>query len=140
MSDAFLVVTAAGRSVGLPVGQLEAVTDPGNVAPVPTTEPALRGVATVRGMLLPVVSLAALLEPDAPNLEPTGAAVVVEAGGRRICLEVDAADIVVRGEPRALPSEDAVPWSRAVLEHEGDWIPLLDLDVLGARLSERGKA
>ena len=140
MAEAYLLVTAGRRLVGLPVSQLEGVAEPGAVMPVPTSEPALRGVGAVRGTTLPIVCLRTLLgEPGAVGA-PAEVMVIVAAGGVRLGLEVDAADIVLRGEPMPAPGDGSMPWARAVMRHEGALVPLLDLGALGARMTETGRA
>lgn len=138
MSESFLLVHAGGRAFGLPVRGLELVADAGSVAPVPAREASLVGVATFRGELVPVLSLARLLVPGVAEPAAAPMAVVLNADGQRICLEVDHADLVIEGDPMAVPVDRAVPWSRAVLRYEGSLIPLLDLSLLGARLAEEG--
>ena len=139
MAEAFLLVVAGGRRVALPVAQLEGVAEPGPVTPVPSAEPALRGIGTVRGGTLPIVNLDALLRGRAAGTAPE-AMVIVSAGGVRLGLEVDAADIVLRGEPMPAPGDGTLPWARAVIRHEGALVPLLDLGALGARMTETGRA
>lgn len=140
MSEAFLLVRAGGRAFGLPVKWLEAVADAGIVAPVPAREASLVGVATFRGEMLPVLSLGRLLAPAGaePQSAATPMAVVLNANGQRLCLEVDHADLVIEGDPMTVPADRAVPWSRSVLRHEDTLVPLLDLSLLGARLAEEG--
>lgn len=138
MSEAFLLVHAGGRAFGLPVRGLELVADAGSVAPVPAREASLVGVATFRGELVPVLSLARMLVPGGADSAVSPMAVVLNAAGRRICLEVDHADQVIEGDPMAVPVDRAVPWSRAVLRYKDSLIPLLDLSLLGARLAEEG--
>ena len=140
MAEAYLLVAAGGRQVGLPVAQLEAVTDTVAFVPVPSTEPALRGVGTLRGGTLPIVDLQALLAGSSPGAVRGELAVIVLAGGVRLCLEVDAADVVLGGEPMPVPRDASMPWARAVMRHEGVLVPLLDLGALGARLTETGQA
>lgn len=140
MTESFLLVRAGGRNFGLPVGVLEAVADAGSIAPVPARETSLVGVATFRGEMLPVLSLARLLAPAGAELPAVEMpmAVVLNANGQRLCLEVDHADLVIEGEPMTVPADRAVPWSRSVLRHDEKLVPLLDLSLLGARLSEEG--
>lgn len=130
--------------MGLPVAQLEAVTHLGEVMAVPSTEPALRGVALLRGVTMPVVELAALLaERDGHEATPSvpgAVAVIVAVAGARLCIEVDEADTVVRAEPMPVPADASMPWARAVIRHEGLLVPLLDLGALAARLTETGRA
>ena len=140
MTESFLLVRAGGRAFGLPVRGLEAVADAGSIAPVPAREASMVGVATFRGEMLPVLSLARLLAPAGAETRTVAMpmAVVLNASGRRLCLEVDHADLVVEGEPMTVPADRAVPWSRSVLRHDDTLVPLLDLSLLGARLAEEG--
>lgn len=137
MSDAFLLVAAGGTRIALPLAQLEGVTSASPVVPVPTGEPAVAGVATIRGETLPVVSLAALLGVAAP---PADAFVLVDTGGVRICLAVDEAETLARGEQLPLPGGGTMPWARAVLRTGGGYVPLLDLEALAERLAATGRA
>ena len=134
----FLLVTAGGRLVGLPVESLVAVADFPPPHRVPSSEPALRGVATVRGELMPVVHLGAFLDGGTCPPSVGDAGVVIEVNGVRLCLEVDEADVVVRDAVLPLPPGSALPWARAVARRSGRLVPLLDLSALGARLSEAG--
>jgi|SRR5690606_26095551 len=137
MIEAALLVRAGRVRVGLPVSQLQAVTDPTPVVPVPSTEPSLAGVSTVRGAMLPVISLHLLLgEPPEAN---SGMFVVVEVDGRALCLAVDEAETLLRGDPLPLPPDADMPWARAVLRDGGAFVPLLDLEALADRLSETGR-
>ena len=134
----YLLVTAGGRPVGLPVEYLEAVTECGAYSMVPSSEPALRGVATVRGTTVPVVHLGTLLSGGVLPAERGGTAVLVTIGGRKLCLEVDDADIVVHEPAMPVPPDAAMPWARAVVRRPEGLVPLLDLSALGARLMEAG--
>jgi chemotaxis signal transduction protein len=138
MSDAFLLVTAGGCRVALPVAQLEAVTDAGEIAALPVAEPSMVGVTTVRGETLPVISLARLL--GAVALPESGAFVLVNAGGARICLVVEQAETLSRGDVMPLPADGAMPWARAVLRDGEALVPLLDLEALAERLAATGRA
>lgn len=140
MMVACLLVRAGGRLLALPVAQLDAVADPGPVAPVPATEPALRGVATVRGRLVPVLSLGALLDVAPERRGDGGTMVLAHHDDQLLCLEVDAAEHVVRGEALPMPEQRSVPWARAVLEVDGALVPVVDIAALGARLAESGRA
>ncbi|HET8634303.1 MAG TPA: chemotaxis protein CheW [Gemmatimonadales bacterium] len=139
MTARFLVVHAAGRAVGLPVEHLEAVTSPGDVVPVPSQEPALRGVVTLRGAVLPVVHLGALMDGGRCPDGQAGAAVVVTVAAQRFCLEVDDAEVVQSGELLPLPRERALPWAGALVRRGEELLPLLDLAALAARLNETGR-
>ena len=134
----YLLVTAGGRPVGLPVEYLEAVTETGACSAVPSPEPALRGVATVRGAMVPVVHLATLLGGGTLPTERGETSVLVSIGGRALCLEVDDADTVLYEPSMPVPPDAAMPWARAVVRRPEGLVPLLDLSALGARLMEAG--
>ena len=137
-SAGFLLVRAGGRWVGLPVEQLLAVSDFGRPQPVPSPEPAMRGVAGVRGETMPVIHLGALLSGGACPVEQGDTGVVISVDGVRICLEVDEADVVVRETALPLPPASSMPWARAVVRRPEGLVPLLDLTALGARLAGTG--
>ncbi len=132
----YLLVRAGGRSVGLSLDQVVEVLDPGDAFPVPAVEPAVRGVTMVRGRIMPLVHLGALLEGGACPHERGEAAVVVELAGRRVCLEVEAADSVLSGPGLPVPADAAMPWAVAVARTDNGLLPLLDLTALGARIAE----
>ena len=135
--DGYLLVRAGGRSVGLALDQVVEVLDPGDSYPVPALEPAVRGVTTIRGRIMPLVHLGALLEGLPCPKERGDAAVVVELSGRRVCLEVEAAESVLRGAGLPVPADAAMPWAVAVARTDGGLLPLLDLTALGTRIMER---
>jgi purine-binding chemotaxis protein CheW len=136
----YLLVRAGGRRVGLALTSVVEVLEPGAVHSVPSLEPAVRGVTTVRGRILPVVDLAALLRGEPCAIRPAGTAVVVEVEGRRVCLEVDEAEEVLHGGALPVPSGTTLPWSAGVARHPEGLIPLLDLTALGARMTEAASA
>ena len=130
------MVRAGGRLVGLPLDQVIEVLDPGAAFPVPSREPAVRGVAVVRGRILPLAHLGALLEDAAFPLDRNETAVLVELAGRRICLEVEAAESVLYAAGLPVPTGTALPWAAAVARTADGLVPLLDLTALGARMTE----
>lgn len=133
---AFLVVRAGGRRVGLALEHLIEVLDPGPTAPVPSREPAVRGVVEVRGALLQVVHLGALLDEGACPPEPGEAVVVVMVGEARVGLEVEAAETVVGEATHVVPPDAGLPWAAGVVVQADGYVPLLDLAALRARLAE----
>jgi purine-binding chemotaxis protein CheW len=134
----FLVVRAGARAVGLPLEELLEVLEPTRYLPVPAREPALRGVVDVRGRLVPVVHLGALLRGGACPPETGEAVVIVRAGGRRFGLEVEAADAVASEPTLPVPRDAALPWAAALVRTAEGLVPLLDLGAVGARLTESG--
>jgi chemotaxis signal transduction protein len=131
-----LLVRAGGRLVGLPLGEVVEVLDPGASFPVPSIEAALRGVAVIRGRILPLVHLGALLEGRQCPAENSGMGVLIEIGGRRVCLEIDDAESVLYDRGLPVPAGTALPWTAAVARTDDGLIPLLDLAALGARFME----
>jgi chemotaxis signal transduction protein len=127
---------AGARLVGLPLDQVVEVLDPGTSFPVPASEPAVRGVAVVRGRILPLVHLGALLEGGACPAERSDTGVLVELAGRRLCLEVDEAESVLYDPGLVVPPGTALPWAAAVARTDRGLVPLLDLAALGARFTE----
>ena len=124
--------------MGLAVAQLVAVAESGETVAVPTSEPALAGVGTIRGETLPVIRLGALL---GGNVARRGeVAVLVRVDGVGICIEVEDAETVVEAVVMPLPEDAATAWARGVIRHEGGYVPILDLGALGARLFETGRA
>jgi len=131
---AFLLVRAAGRRVGIAVEAVIEVREPGELGAIPSLVPALRGVTTLRGQLMPVLNLAVLLGAE-PG--PSAVVVVTDLGGRRIGLEVEDADIVVGAGMPLLSADETLPWARAIAALPDQvYVPLLDLGTLAARLTE----
>jgi len=131
-----LLVRAGRRLVGLPLEQVVEVLDPGTTFPVPALEPSVRGVAVIRGRILPVVHLGALLDGMPYPEARTGAGVLVELGGRRLCLEVEDAESVLYDPGLPVTAAAGIPWAAAVARTAGGLVPLLDLAALGTRISE----
>jgi chemotaxis signal transduction protein len=132
----WLLVRAGGRRVGLALDQVIEVLDLGPVYPVPSTEPAVRGVTSSRGRLVPLVHLASLLDGRESAASGGGTAVLVRLGGRRLCLEVDDAEEVLREPGLPVPQDVSLPFAIAVARQTDGIVPLLDLTAIGARISE----
>jgi purine-binding chemotaxis protein CheW len=137
---AYLLVRAGPRRVGLPLSQVVEVFEPGPCYPVPSVEPAVRGVTAVRGRVLPLVHLAALLDGGSCPAARGEVAVLVQLEGRRICLEVDHAESVLAEPGLPVSGANTLPWAAAVARLEDELVPLLDLTALGARISEAASA
>jgi chemotaxis signal transduction protein len=132
----WLMVRAGGRRVGLALDQVVEVVELGPVYPVPSSEPAVRGVTTSRGRIVPLVHLAALLDGRGKTPAGGGTAVLLDLGGTRLCLEVDDADEVLHEPGLPVPRDVSLPFAVAVVRRAGGIIPLLDLTAVGARISE----
>ena len=138
----YLLVRSEGKAYGLPVASVLEVGDTTEVFAIPRTLPAVRGLTPLRGRLVPLIHLGALLTGrEAPP--PAAAAgsrtiVLVQLGGerrdRQVAFEVDDADAVVREEPLPVPRGQSLPWAAGVAERESGLVPILDLDALGDRI------
>jgi hypothetical protein len=86
--------------------------------------------------MVPLVHLGSLLEgvrypPMAGNI-----GVVVTVDGRRVCLEIEEAEILVREPALPVPPGETLPWAVGVARHADGLVPLLDLSALSSRLME----
>jgi chemotaxis signal transduction protein len=135
-AEGWLLVRAGGRRVGLALDQVVEVIDLGPIYPVPSTEPAVRGVTSCRGRIVPLVHLASLLDGDRRAESSGGTAVMVRLGELRLCLEVDDAEEVLHGPGLPIPQDLSMPFAVAVARHADGIVPLLDLSAVGTRLSE----
>ena len=135
-SNGFLLVRAGERLVGLPLAQVLQVTSVGEVHPVPVIDRAMRGLVVVHGRTMPLVHLESLLDgrPCPPTIGSVG--VVIAVDGRRVCLEIEQAEILVRGRALPVPPGETLPWAIGVARHGEDLVPLLDLPALSSRLLE----
>ena len=149
----YLLVRVAGKAYGLPVGRVLEVGDASEVLTVPRKLPAVRGLTPLRGRLVPLIHLGALLSGTAAPADPVAGVrtvVLVEIGGgaggggphaqgaagRQVAFEVDDADAVVREQPLPVPRGQTLPWAVGVAEQgEGEGlVPILDLVALGDRI------
>ena len=139
----YLLVRSEGKAYGLPVASVLEVGDTTEVLAIPRKLPAVRGLTPLRGRLVPLIHLGALLTGrEAPPPPPAVAArprtvVLVELGtrGRQVAFEVDDADAVVREQPLPVPRGQSLPWAAGVAEQESGLVPILDLDALGDRIT-----
>ena len=132
-AEGWLLVRAGARRVGLSLDQVVEVLDLGPVHPVPSTDLAVRGVTTSRGRVVPLVHLATLLGATGGE---GGTAVLVQLDGRRLCIEVDEAEDVLREPGLPVPPDVSLPFAAAVARRADDVVPLLDLTAVGSRIAE----
>jgi chemotaxis signal transduction protein len=131
---AYLLVKSGSARYGVPLADVVEVADVGEVMRVPGTHPAVRGVAPVRGRLVPLVHLDGLLRGEPAPAESPTTVIVAGTAGRRVAFEVDEADLETRGEVLPVPSEWEGPSAVGVARHEGGMVPVLDVRALVARL------
>jgi chemotaxis signal transduction protein len=132
-AEGWLLVRAGERRVGLMLDQVIEVLDLGPVHPVPSTDPSVRGVTSSRGQIVPLIHLATLLGGAGG---PGGTVVVVCLDTRRVCVEVDDAEEVLREPGVPVPAEISLPFAVAVARRPEGIVPLLDLTAVGNRLAE----
>jgi hypothetical protein len=88
--------------------------------------------------MTPVLHLGALLEGVPCPLETSEIGILVILDGRRLCLEVDDAELLVRDRALPVPQGTTLPWAFGVAKHPDGLVPLLDLPALSARFMEAG--
>ena len=139
MVTGILLVGTAGRQVGIPLGDVIAVTEVGAVSRVPASSPAVRGVTVARGRLVTLLHLGALLSGEAcPEGAPSSTVVLASAGGTTIALEVDEAD-TIPGVMMLAPPEGSkfAGWALGAIRRGQGWIPILNLEALVAQWRAR---
>lgn len=135
MSRGYLLVRVDGRPYGLPLDGVLEVSDVTEVLDAPRVVPAVRGLTTARGRLVPLVHLGALLGDRAAPDARGRTAVLVRLGDRHVALEVDDADEVVRDAPLPVPRGQSLPWAAGVARPRGGGlVPILDLEALEDRM------
>ena len=135
----YLLVRVDGKAYGLPLARVLEVGDLGDVLDVPRALPAMRGLTALRGRLVPLVHLGALMGERAVPAQRGRAWVLVEIGAgegvRHVALEVEEADDVVREPALPVPEGESLPWASGVARRRGALVPILDLDALGDRIA-----
>ncbi len=134
MIRGYLLVRADGKRYGFPVASVVEVGDVGEVLDVPRALSSVRGLTPLRGRLVPLIHLAALLGDRPPPPDRGRSAVLVRLRGRFVAFEVDDADEVVREHALPVPPGQSLPWAAGVAQREGDLVPILDLETLGDRI------
>jgi chemotaxis signal transduction protein len=135
VSRGYLLVRVDGRLYGLPLTGVLEVSDVTELLDAPRTVPAVRGLTTLRGRLVPLVHLGALLGGRSVPDQRGGTAVLVRLGQRQVAFEVDDADEVVREDPLPVPSGEHLPWAAGVARSRaGGLVPILDLEALEDRI------
>ncbi len=99
--EAFVTFDVAGQEFALPLGMVEEVVPlPESVTAVPRADAATLGMIPFRDLLLPLVSLRALLGfPAAARLEQRAKIVIASVHGAPVGLVVDRAHAVVAVDP-----------------------------------------
>ena len=109
------------------------------VSLAPSVHASVRGVTRIRGKSVPLVHLASLIANDAAPTECGETAVLGRCAGSFVAFEIDDAEAVASDEPEAVPDAWQLPWVYGVVRKEGTIVPVIDLDVLGERLTSAGE-
>lgn len=133
--NGYLLVRSNAAKYGLPIDRVVEVVDGAVPVPVPAAQRAVRGVTNLRGRMVPVVHLAALLSDTHPPGGYSNTVVLARCLDRPVAFEVDDADEVVREAPLPVPPGRKLPWAQGIAHDEEALVPILDLDALGERLS-----
>src|SRR5947209_18042864 len=84
VSRGYLLVRVEGKAYGLPLARVLEVGDLAEVLDVPRALPAMRGLTPLRGRLVPVVHLVALLGERTPPPERVRDAVLFPLGDQEV--------------------------------------------------------
>ncbi len=121
------------ESFALPVGQVLEVADLGQLAPVPGAPPSILGVRNLRGQVLPVIDLAAVL--GTAHSDSAAKLVIAEEAGRRAGLAIDQVTDV--GELTGPLQETDSPFLAGSTLAEGELVGIVDIGGVFAAV-ERG--
>lgn len=132
-----LLVQTGGRRLGLPLRGVLEVSDVRQVERVPGSAPAVRGITSARGRLVPLAHLGALVSGgQCPPESPERTQVLAAVADRWLALEVDEVDAAPDQEILPPPEGSGLAgWTVGVVRLENQWIPVLDLSVLADRLT-----
>ena len=122
MTSAHLLVRVGGERYALPIRYVVEVARMGELTPVPGAPHALLGVQNLRGQVVPVVDLGAIV--GMPRSEKRGALVVVDDSGQPAGLAVDALLDVADLVAEATQSPDGPLLGSAMVD--GALVGLLD--------------
>lgn len=111
--DALLAVRVRGAEFGLPVGRVGEVLRRPRITRVPLAPPAVRGVASVRGDVVPVVDLRERLFGERTESDGRIVTIEQEQSGEVLGLLVE--EVVGLVEGAAVASEPALPEAVASL-------------------------
>jgi len=130
----FLLVRSHGVPYGLPLQEVLEVFDEIEAEGIPGGRVAVRGVSHIRERLVPVVNLGTLLRGETPPDREHRTVVLARCLGKRVALEVDDAEEVVRDQAMPVPTGPRLPWATGLAQWRGEMVPIVNLDVVGQRL------
>lgn len=131
-----LILRSGTAAFALRLDEVIEVGDRGAWQVVPSRLGAMRGVTAVRGRLVPLLHLGALVEAAPAPEAPAPLVVTALASGRWLALEVDTVDSAAGGELLEAPEARLTGLSSAALRQDDQWIPVLNLEALARRWQE----
>jgi purine-binding chemotaxis protein CheW len=132
MSGVQVRIRVAGEHYALPVEQVREVAELGEIAPVPGSPPEIMGVRNLRGQVLPVLALGAVLGLDGG--EPSRV-VVAESGELRAGLRVD--DVVDVAELPPCTEQVESDYVLGACLVDGKLVGALDVDAVLTLIAAR---
>lgn len=135
-----LVLGAAGERFALPLAGLTGVELTPPMTTLPSSHPALLGLANCRGRIVPVFSLARLLSRDRPAGRTANAAPASPTGRLCVLVPIEARDLVALAFEqlielaRVTRTDDEQPTTSKVLRTAAGLVPILDLTTLKDRV------
>jgi chemotaxis signal transduction protein len=130
-----LLVKANGSSYGIRIDQVLEVRDGFEVHQAPGLRSAVRGVTPLRGRLVPLVHLGALVTNTTPSQDPCPTLVLVQVDSKLLALEVEDADEVASEDLLPVPDAWQLPWACGVCQRGPAMIPVIDVELLAERLA-----
>jgi purine-binding chemotaxis protein CheW len=132
-------VGLAGGELALPVESVREIVRVGEMRPVPGAPAHVKGLANVRGAILPVVDVRARLGLSAAGATPASRVVLVDVDGRILGLLVDRVTrmLRVKDSERVPSAPDAPECVTGEARMEGAAIALLDPRELVAPQAKR---
>lgn len=99
-----LTFEVAGQRLALPLSHVREVLRAVAITPLPEAPAVIEGVVDIRGAVVPVVDVRGRVGLPRRPLELEDRLIVVEAGGRRLALRVDAVHWMVEVDARTVES------------------------------------
>jgi purine-binding chemotaxis protein CheW len=117
MTDHYIIFSIAGTAYALPSGQVAHIEMVEQVTRVPNAPPFVDGVVFSRGEVVPALNLRARFGFDRAPYDTRTRLIVVQAGGRKVGLLVDAAR-----EFLTIPAAAIAPPGEGLARLSGDYL------------------
>jgi len=133
-----VVFRIGAERYGLPLATVREVVTPGVMSAVPRAPDEFRGIMNLRGRVITVVDLAAMLDIQLPTPaegEPVGKVVILDRGRRDLGLYVTDVDGIHALDGLAPAPGEALASIRGVARHPKGAVTVLDADGLDKQVS-----